>query len=40
MIPEISISEVKIDEFHALAIPGGFEEAGFYEDAFSEDFLI
>ena len=39
VIPEISISEVKIDEFHALAIPGGFEEAGFYEDAFSEDFL-
>lgn len=39
VIPEISISEVKIDEFHALAIPGGFEEAGFYEDAFNEDFL-
>ncbi len=39
VIPEISISEVNIDEFHALAIPGGFEEAGFYEDAFSEDFL-
>ncbi len=39
VIPEISTSEVKIDEFHALAIPGGFEEAGFYEDAFSEDFL-
>ncbi|ADZ81912.1 DJ-1/PfpI family protein [Cellulosilyticum lentocellum] len=39
VIPEISISEVKIDEFHALAIPGGFEEAGFYEDAFSEDFF-
>ena len=39
VIPEISISEVNIDEFHALAIPGGFEDAGFYEDAFSEDFL-
>ena len=39
VIPEISISEVNIDEFHALAIPGGFEEAGFYEDAFSEDFF-
>ncbi len=33
------ISEVNIDEFDALAIPGGFEEAGFYEDAYSEDFL-
>lgn len=39
VIPEIHISEVKIDEFDALAIPGGFEEAGFYEDAYSEDFL-
>jgi 4-methyl-5(b-hydroxyethyl)-thiazole monophosphate biosynthesis len=39
VIPEIHISEVKSDEFDALAIPGGFEEAGFYEDAYSEDFL-
>ena len=39
VIPEMHISEVNIDEFDALAIPGGFEEAGFYEDAFSEDFL-
>ncbi len=39
VIPEMHISEVNIDEFDALAIPGGFEEAGFYEDAFSEEFL-
>ncbi|GFZ33157.1 dimethyladenosine transferase [Clostridium zeae] len=39
VIPEMHISEVDIDEFDALAIPGGFEEAGFYKDAFSEDFL-
>lgn len=39
VIPEMHISEVNIDEFDALAIPGGFEEAGFYEDAYSEDFL-
>ncbi len=39
VIPEMNIAEVNIDEFDALAIPGGFEEAGFYEDAFSEDFL-
>ena len=39
VIPEMHISEVNIDEFDALAIPGGFEEAGFYEDAFNEDFL-
>lgn len=37
--PEMNISEVNINEFDALAIPGGFEEAGFYEDAYSEDFL-
>ena len=39
VIPEIQISEVKIEDFDALAIPGGFEEAGFYEDAYSEEFL-
>lgn len=39
VIPEMQISEVNVEEFDALAIPGGFEEAGFYEDAYSEDFL-
>lgn len=39
IIPEMNISEVNVNEFDALAIPGGFEEAGFYEDAYSEDFL-
>lgn len=39
VIPEMHTSEVNIDEFDALAIPGGFEEAGFYEDAYSDDFL-
>ncbi|KEI80406.1 DJ-1/PfpI family protein [Clostridium botulinum] len=39
VIPEMHVNEVNIDEFDALAIPGGFEEAGFYEDAYSEDFL-
>lgn len=39
VIPEIQVSEVKVDEFDALAIPGGFEEAGFYEDAYSDEFL-
>ncbi|MVX65023.1 DJ-1 family protein [Clostridium chromiireducens] len=39
VIPEMKISEININEFDALAIPGGFEEAGFYEDAYSEDFL-
>lgn len=39
VIPEMHISDVNIDEFDALAIPGGYEEAGFYEEAFSRDFL-
>lgn len=33
------ISDVDVNMFDALAIPGGFEEAGFYEDAFSDEFL-
>lgn len=39
IIPEMLLSEVNVEEFDAVAIPGGFEEAGFYEDAFSEDFF-
>lgn len=34
---DILLSEVKIEEYDALAIPGGFEEFGFYEEAFSEE---
>lgn len=37
--PERTIDAIQLEEFDALAIPGGFEEAGFYEDAFSEPFL-
>lgn len=29
------IDEINIDEYDALAIPGGFEEFGFYEDAYN-----
>lgn len=39
VIPELLTSEVDITEFDALAIPGGFESAGFYEDAYSDNFL-
>lgn len=38
VIPEKTIHDIQLDEFDALAIPGGFEEAGFYDDAFSESF--
>ncbi len=37
--PEMQLSEVDVNMFDALAIPGGFESAGFYADAFSEEFL-
>ena len=39
MKPEIEFGEINIGEFDALAIPGGFENAGFYEDAYDERFL-
>ena len=38
-IPMRQFEEVDLNDFDALAIPGGFEQANFYEDAFSEDFL-
>ncbi len=34
-----TISEIDVDDFDALAIPGGFEEYGFYEEAYDERFL-
>ncbi|MBN2893667.1 MAG: DJ-1/PfpI family protein [Bacteroidales bacterium] len=37
--PEIPFSEKMFENYDALAIPGGFESAGFYEDAFDERFL-
>ena len=39
VIPAVQLSEVDIEEFDAVAIPGGFEEAGFYQDAYSPEFL-
>ena len=31
--------EIVVDEYDALAIPGGFEEFGFYEEAYDERLL-
>ncbi|WP_397536511.1 DJ-1/PfpI family protein [Rummeliibacillus pycnus] len=39
VVPEKTIDDIQLEEFDALAIPGGFEEAGFYEDAYNEQFL-
>lgn len=37
--PEIDYDKINVEDYDALAIPGGFEEAGFYEDAFDDRFL-
>lgn len=37
--PEKLLSEVTVEEFDALALPGGFEKAGFYEDAYRPEVL-
>ena len=38
-IVDYLISEIDIDSFDALAIPGGFEEYNFYKDAYDDRFL-
>lgn len=37
--PELPFEQVNVDDFDALAIPGGAEAAGFLEDAYDERFL-
>lgn len=39
IIVDKTIEEINVDEYEALAIPGGFEEFGFYEEAYDEKFL-
>lgn len=36
LMPDVLIGDVDLEEFDALALPGGFEEFGFYDEAFSE----
>jgi protein deglycase len=36
LIADAELSEVKAEDFDALALPGGFETYGFYEHAYSE----
>jgi 4-methyl-5(b-hydroxyethyl)-thiazole monophosphate biosynthesis len=35
VIPDVCLPEIDIEQFDALAIPGGFESFGFYTDAYS-----
>jgi len=37
--PELEFENIKVQDFDALAIAGGFEKAGFYEDAYDERLL-
>jgi len=39
VVPEMLLGDVEDDDFDAAAVPGGFERAGFYNDAYSETFL-
>ena len=39
LIPGFLLSDLDVSGFDALALPGGFEPAGFYEEALSEPFL-
>jgi len=39
IIVDKTIGEINVDEYDALAIPGGFGEFGFYEEAYDERFL-
>jgi len=39
IIVDKTIQEINVDEYDALAIPGGFGEFGYYEEAYDERFL-
>jgi 4-methyl-5(b-hydroxyethyl)-thiazole monophosphate biosynthesis len=36
VLPDVLINDIQVEDFDALALPGGFEEHGYYEHAFSE----
>lgn len=39
VLPEALVSQLDLGSFDALAIPGGFEKAGYYKDAYSPAFM-
>ena len=39
VLPQKLLNEINAEEFDALVIPGGFGDAGFYEEALSEPFF-
>ena len=38
-VVDCTLNEINVGDYDALAIPGGFEEYHFYEDAFNPEFL-
>lgn len=36
--PDLLLEDAEHEEFDAIAVPGGFERAGFYNDAYSDEF--
>ena len=39
LVVDYRIDEIDVNDFDALALPGGFEVYGFYNDAYSDKFL-
>lgn len=39
VVPDALVDDLDLESFDALAVPGGFAGAGFYDDALSEPFL-
>jgi 4-methyl-5(b-hydroxyethyl)-thiazole monophosphate biosynthesis len=39
VIPDAVLADVDLNSFDAVAVPGGFESAGFYQDAYADEFL-
>ncbi|MCB2198961.1 DJ-1/PfpI family protein [bacterium] len=39
VLPDVMMEQIKAADYDALAFPGGFEEAGYYDEAYEEQFL-
>lgn len=39
VLADKTLDEIAVDDYDALAIPGGFEEYGFYEEAYNEQLM-
>jgi protein deglycase len=39
LVVDYLVDEINTEEFEALVIPGGFQEFGYYKDAYNEEFL-